>query len=57
MTIFSFALHDTNRAHSLSEISVLMQCTQIQHPWTIPVIVTGTVTHSLSQTSPAIISA
>ena len=38
MTLFSLALHDTNRAHSLSEISLLMHCIQIQHPWTIPVI-------------------
>ena len=43
MTIL-FALHDTSRAHSLSEICLLMQCIQIQHPWTIPVIVTGAVT-------------
>ena len=28
MTIFSLALHDTNRAHSLSGISLLVHCTQ-----------------------------
>ena len=41
MTIFSVGRHDTNRAHPLSEISLLMHCIQIVHPWTIPVIVTG----------------
>ena len=45
MTIFSLGLHDTNRVHPPSVISLLMHCIQIQHPWTIPVIVTGAVTH------------
>ena len=44
MTIFALALHDTTRAHSLSEIVLLMHCIKIQHPWAIPVIVTGAVT-------------
>ena len=44
MTIFALALHDTTRVHSLSEIFLLMHCINIQHPWAIPVIVTGAVT-------------
>ena len=43
MTIFALALHDTTRAHSLSEIFLLMYCIKIQKPWAIPVIVSGTV--------------
>ena len=41
MTIFALALHDTTRAHSLSEIFLFMHCNKIQQPWAI---VTGAVT-------------